>query len=121
MTTAPTAPPSVPPIAPDQVFLGLNLGQSFFPPIKLPVKYGKNITNMYLVNKKDSSDIDPDACAGQSYFEISGGCLPIHKNGKLYCECKYENPCPDKKILSIEYVPCESKKEFAVELLDYKA
>ena len=32
-------PPTVPPIAPDQVFLGLNLGQSFLPPNKVPTKY----------------------------------------------------------------------------------
>lgn len=88
--------------------------------VKLPVKYGKNITNMYLVNRKDSDDIDPDACAGKAYFEISGSTLPKHVNGKLYCECKYENPCPDKKIKSFEFVPEESKKEFTVEILEYK-
>ena len=34
-------PPKSPPTAPDIVFLGLNLGQSFLPPIKLPTKYAK--------------------------------------------------------------------------------
>jgi len=87
---------------------------------KLPVKYGKNITNMYLVNRKDSGDIDPDACAGKAYFEISGSTLPKHVNGKLYCECKYENPYPDKKIKSFEFIHEESKKEFTVEVLEYK-
>lgn len=87
---------------------------------KLPVKYGKNITNMYLVNRKDSDDIDPDACAGKAYFEISGSAMPKHVGGKLYCECKYENPYPDKKIMSFEYIPEESKKEFTVEVLEYK-
>lgn len=88
--------------------------------VKLPVKYGKNITNMYLVNQKDSNDIDPDACAGAAYFEISGSAMPRHINGKLYCECKYENPYPEKKIKSFEFVHEESKKEFTVELLEYK-
>jgi hexosaminidase len=86
----------------------------------LPVKYGKNITYMYLVNKKDSSDIDPDACAGKAYCEVSGSAMPIHTNGKLYCKCMYENPCPEKKISSLEFLPCESKKDVNVELYSCK-
>ncbi len=80
------------------------------------VKYGTNITNMYVGG--DFSDELADKCGSDSYREVSGGALPKIINGKFYFETKYENPYPEKILESMAYVPKEEMSEYNVETLE---
>ena len=68
----------------------------------LPVKYGTNIG--YRFSNTPSG-----------LKEISYATLPMtYPDGYVY-EHWYENPCPEKTISAIKYVPCESKKHLVME------
>ena len=40
--------------------------------------------------------------------------MPDKIDGKLYCECGYENPYPEKTVVGFRYVPLEDKKDVKV-------
>lgn len=72
----------------------------------LPVKYGTNITT----NKIEDYANNP------LFKEVSYSTLPKKYNDNFVYECVYENPHPDKNVLSFKYIPSEKMKEVEVEL-----
>ena len=71
----------------------------------------------------DFLDPDPENGDGEYiewYKELTG--IDLLDSKPLYEEFEswYNETYPDKKIQSFEFVPTESKKEFTVEVLEYK-
>ena len=80
--------------------------------VRFPVKYGTNITGW---DPSGSGEFDiPDCCGTSSYREVCGSTLPERIDGKLWCECGYENPCPENTVIGFRYVPLYSKKDVNV-------
>ncbi len=76
----------------------------------LPVKYGTHI---------GSTDyIDPLHQGG--FKQLTYGTLPIKSGDGYAYETVYENPAPEKTIVSIKYVPVRGKEDICVELLGFK-
>jgi len=80
--------------------------------VSFPVKYGTNITTCDIAGGGEFSI--PDCCGSSSYKEVSSSTLPDIIDGKLYCECGYENPYPEKTVVGFRYVPLEDKKDVKV-------
>nr|MBQ4317928.1 family 20 glycosylhydrolase [Clostridia bacterium] len=70
----------------------------------LPVKYGTNIV---------CRDVTRSITVAE-YKEVCGATLPHVIGGKLYSECAYNNPYPEKNIMGIVYRPCEKFKDVNV-------
>ena len=85
---------------------------------KFPVKYGTNITTSDPLGGGEFNI--PDCCGTSSYREVSSTTLPDVIDGKLWCECGYENPYPEKTVVGFRYVPVEGKEDVKVYLKSVK-
>jgi len=73
----------------------------------LPVKYGTNIASDSLVGQP----LSPER------REVTYSTMAVKCRDRLAYQCEYENPYPDKTVLSIAYRPCDHFKEVPVALL----
>ncbi len=62
---------------------------------RIPVIYGTHIAARSVPLSIDSPD----------FTEILGSVMPRDVGGKLYCECGFEDPCPEKTAVGIRYMP----------------
>ena len=75
----------------------------------LPVKYGTHV---------GFSDFkDPLHYGG--FLQLTYGTLPKKQGSSYVYEAVYEDPAPEKSIISIKYIPEEGKKDFKVELFGF--
>lgn len=75
----------------------------------LPVRYGTHI----------GYSSYPNAYSESVFQQFSYGTLPIRKGDRFAFEAVYENPHPDKQLVSISYIPQVGKEDLAVELLGF--
>jgi hypothetical protein len=75
----------------------------------LPVRFG---THIGCSNYKD-----PHMQNG--FKQLSYSTLPVKKGSKYVFEAVYENPHPDKSLISVSYVPLDGKTDIGVELLGF--
>ncbi len=76
----------------------------------LPIKYGTHIGFSGIPQDVTNSD----------YVETIGATLPTMIDDKLYFECPYVNPFPEKKITDITYKPVEARKGVTVNIKSIK-
>ncbi len=70
----------------------------------VPVVYGTHITNR---------DI-PLTVRNRDFTETFCSTMPHNIGGKLYCECGYEDPHPEKTPVGIRYFPLPGKEDIQV-------
>lgn len=75
----------------------------------LPVRFG---THIGCSNYKDPHLQD-------GFKQLSYSTLPVKKGSKYVFEAVYENPHPDKSLISVSYVPVDGKTDIGVELLGF--
>lgn len=86
----------------------------------LDVKYGTNISNQDIPCcwGEHVADFNPETTLDASALsEVCYSAIPSERNGKTYYTTAYENPHPEKTVVSVEYL---SESDATVEVLAVK-
>ena len=80
--------------------------------VRFPVKYGTNIGSSIDLTGDERGDDGMPATA--ACHEVGSTTLPVKIDGKLFFECGFENPHPEKEIESFTYEPLPHMAEYTV-------
>lgn len=86
----------------------------------LPVRFGINIGYSGL-SLKDITDYNKTVTRLEigEYIQLACTTYPLHTDSCVYYLCEYENPHPESKIVSLEYIPIIKNAEVKYSLVDY--